>query len=78
MAPENGNPGALVRGADSSIALDVTEMAQRWNLHPEENFGLILIPRRTDWRAIREARFMPEQIRSRAVLRIIVPGRAAE
>jgi len=65
-------------GRDTSMTLDVTEMAQNWNLHPEENFGLILIPRRTDWQAVREARFMPEQIRSRAVLRIIVPGRAAE
>ncbi|OGC91307.1 MAG: hypothetical protein A2W25_07040 [candidate division Zixibacteria bacterium RBG_16_53_22] len=65
-------------GRDSLLSLDVTEMAQRWNLHPEENFGVILIPRRTDWRAIREARFMPEQIRSRAALRIVVPGRAAE
>ena len=44
-------------GRDSLISLDVTFMAQAWNETPGSNFGLILIPRKTDWGAFREHSF---------------------
>jgi hypothetical protein len=65
-------------GADSIISLDITSMAQNWNDHRESNFGLLIIPRTTDWNAFRE--FTPQLNRLRGLisLRILVPGRQEE
>jgi hypothetical protein len=65
-------------GRDTALSLDVTEMARKWNVHREANFGLILIPRNTDWRANSDIRFVPEHLRSRVILKVLGPGRAEQ
>jgi hypothetical protein len=63
-------------GQGEGISVDITEMARTWNARPETNFGAILLPRGTDWNALREIRLVPDQIRNRITLRLVVPGRA--
>jgi hypothetical protein len=65
-------------GADSLISLDVTQMAQNWNTNIEANFGLIIIPRTSDWNALREFTPQLDRLRNLITLRILVPGREEE
>jgi hypothetical protein len=65
-------------GSDSLISLDITQMAQNWNDHRESNFGLIIIPRTSDWNAFREFAPNLNRLRELITLRILVPGRQEE
>ena len=62
-------------GKDSIASFDITLMAQRWNDSPESNFGLLVIPRKTDFLSFRQFDFLPGQLRNLITLRILVPGR---
>jgi hypothetical protein len=65
-------------GTDSLVSLDVTQLSQNWNDHQESNFGLIIIPRTSDWNAFREYAPNIDRLRGLISLRILVPGRDEE
>jgi hypothetical protein len=65
-------------GVDTLVSLDITQMAQNWNDHPDANFGLIIIPRTSDWNAFREFTPNNERLQGLISLRILVPGRERE
>jgi hypothetical protein len=65
-------------GIDTLVSLDITQMAQNWNTNSEANFGLIIIPRTSDWNAFREFTPQLDRLRNLITLRILIPGREEE
>ena len=62
-------------GSGNVTEINITEMAKRWNSDIGHNYGLILIPRDTEFNSFRAFRYSPELLRGMITLKIIVPGR---
>lgn len=61
-------------GADSAVSMDITQMAQNWNDYRDINFGVLLIPRTTNWQALREYNPDIGRLRGSIILKITIPG----
>ena len=62
-------------GIDNEMSLDITEMVGRWNMENSDNYGLIFIPRNTEFNSFRMFRFNADQLRNMVSLKITIPGR---
>lgn len=66
--------GSFKCETDSVVSLDITPLAQEWN-DGGANFGLIIIPRRSDSNALRLFRYSSDELRNLIALKVLVPGR---
>jgi hypothetical protein len=67
--------GSIKPRNTGELCLDISEMVRLWNSQRRDNYGLILIPRDTEFNGFRAFRYSAAQLRSMVSLKIIVPGR---
>jgi hypothetical protein len=67
--------GSVKLSNDGEMSLDISEMTRSWNSARRDNYGLILIPRNTEFNSFRAFPYSAGQLRNRVSMKIIVPGR---
>ena len=67
--------GSIKPRNSGELGLDISEMAKLWKSETSHNYGLILIPRNTEFNSFRAFPYSAGQLRSMVTLEIIVPGR---
>ena len=61
-------------GSDTGVSLEIANLVKAWNDSTQANYGLIIIPRTTDFNGYREFKYLAQQLQSATILKISIPG----
>lgn len=66
---------SIKSGISNELSVNISEIAKYWNSPTGYNYGLILIPRNTEFNSFRSFPYNAEQLRTMVSLKITIPGR---